>query len=101
MEHIRALLPQASASRGEGAEFTAAAVVASLNDVLRRYGYTEQQARAVSVVHRRAKIIVQHGAIGGRLRQSADHVIDDANALLRQRFPGKPAALEDFYTKLG
>lgn len=99
MDHIRHLLPRANASRGEGAEFTAAAVVAAINDVLRRYGFTTTQARATSVTHRRAKIVVNHGAIGGRLRQRAENVLEDANTLLRQRFPGQPPALEDFYTK--
>ncbi len=99
MEHIGRLLPQANASRGEAVEFTAAAAVGALNDALRRYGFTETQAHAVSITHRRAKIVVSHGAIGGRLRQQAEPLIEDANTLLRHRFPGQPAAIEDFYTK--
>lgn len=101
MDHIRFLLPQANASRGEGVEFTAAAVIAALNQVLRQQGYSEEQARATSIIHRRAKVVVGHGAIAGRLLQNAEHIIEDANTLLRQRFPNQPAAIESFFTKQG
>lgn len=101
MDHIRFLLPQANASRGEGVEFTAAAAVAALNQILRQRGFTEAQANATSITHRRAKITVSHGAIGGRLRQQAENIIEDANSLLQKRFPGRPAAIEEFFTKLG
>lgn len=101
MDHIRNILPQANASRGEGVEFSAASVLAALNDVLRRHGFPTEQAQAVSLSHRRARIKVSHGAIAGRLQQNAEHIIEDANTLIRQRFPTQVMALEEFTTRVG
>jgi len=101
VDHIRNILPQANASRGEGVEFSAAAVIAALNDVLRRRGFPAEQAQAISVQHRQARIRVSHGATAGRLQQNADHIVDDVNTLLQQRFPTQPAALMGFTTRLG
>lgn len=101
MEHIGSLFSRANASRGEGEVFSAAAALAAVNQVLLRYGYSSNQARAVSLTHRRIKILIAHGAIGGRLRQVSDHLIDDANTLLRQRFPRQAAPLDSFYTTPG
>lgn len=101
MDHIRNILPQANATRGDGVEFTAAAVIAALNDVLQRQGFLPEQAQAVSVQHRRARIRVSHGAIAGRLRQREEHIIDDANSLLRQRFPARGTSIDGLTTRLG
>lgn len=101
MEHIGTIIPHANASREEGAEFSAAAVIAALNDVLARHGFPADQATAVSVHHRQARVRVSHGAVAGRIFQQTEHIIDDANTLLRQRWPEQRAALEGLTTKLG
>lgn len=101
MDHIRFILPQANASRGEGVEFSAAAVVAAINDVLRRQGFPLEQAEAISFHHRQARIKVSHGAIAGRIQQQSDHIIDDVNSLLRQRFPTQVNVLDALTTRFG
>lgn len=99
MDHIRNILPQANASRGEGVEFSAAAVVSAVNDVLRRQGFSETQAQATSVQHGRARIRVSHGAVAGMLRQREEGITEDVNTLLRQRFPRQADALVSFTTR--
>lgn len=83
MEHIGRALKSPG---NHPAEYQALHVIGSVNDVLAARGLSVRDASATSFDGQTVSISVYSSAVGAIIRQNKDEILNQTNALLKQRY---------------